>query len=559
MHSTALNQTPESVLVIDDDPIFCELLVSDLTARDLKVLSVFSLEDAQEVLKKRHFDIVILDNHIKNRLGAEILPELQELEPQPFVIMVSADDELTSISESFSQGVHDYIVKPVRMDLLWEKIRNLLAFKRTSVDLANKYKLLQQLLSEKAQEENLAQHVYENMANRQCALPDYAAVRTRPMTNFSGDTIFSPPNPTGKVQIILADAMGHGLAAAICIIPIVTTAKAMSNKGKPIDEIFHEINRKLYTEIPDDRFVALLGIEICPYSSTVTIVNAGLPDVLCCYKQGEVKRFKSKAMPLGIMEPSEFSITPEQIDLNDIAQIALYTDGVIEQTNTAGEAYATTRLLEQANKLAENGESLIHIMDDCLQYANGNDIEDDITLCVIDAEAMRNQVQERDDEAPDDFGELDYQFCVRGKVIASLDVLTQAMLIMQNSGLPRDLCQKAFTVVAELVNNALDHGILHLDSKLKNDFEGFATYLSLREERLANLTKSDELTIQLFTNSTTFINISVEDSGSGFVQSDYSAEQQGLSGRGLGLVEAMCQTVERNAKGNRTTISIARN
>ncbi|WP_296045993.1 SpoIIE family protein phosphatase [uncultured Alteromonas sp.] len=559
MNSPEITKFTESVLVVDDDPIFCELLVSDLMLRGVKVVSAFSLQDAAEVLKKHHFDVVILDNHLPDGQGIELLPALQQAEPPPYVIMVSIDDQLNSISESFSQGVHDYIVKPVSIGLLWEKIRNLLTFKRTSLDLANKYQLIQQLLSEKAQEESLAQHVYQNMANSQCDLPAFAAVRSRPMTNFSGDTIFSPPNPTGKIQLILADAMGHGLAAAICIIPIVTTAKAMANKGKTIDEIFHEINRKLYTEIPDDRFVALLGIEICPYSSTVTIVNAGLPDVLCCCKHGEVKRFKSKAMPLGIMEPGEFSIKPEQLVLEEIDQLALYTDGIIEQTNPAGDAYTSARLMAQAKALVKNQQSLIHIMDDCLQFADGNAIEDDITLCVINGEALRNQLQTRTDEAPVSFGEIDYQFCIRGKVIASLDVLNQAMQIMQNSGLPRDLCQKAFTVMAELINNALDHGILHLDSKLKNDFEGFATYLALREERLNNLTNSDQLTIQIYTNSTTFIKISVEDSGSGFALSDSSADQQGLSGRGLGLVDAMCQTVERNAQGNRTTISIARN
>ena len=198
-------------------------------------------------------------------------------------------------------------------------------------------------------------------------------------------------------------------------------------------------------------------------------------------------------------------------------------------------------------------------MDACLQFADGNAIEDDITLCVINGDALRNQIQTRTLEEPESFGEIDYQFCVRGKVIASLDVLNQAMHIMQNSGLPRDLCQKAFTVLAELINNALDHGILHLDSDLKNDFEGFATYLALREERMSGLTNKDQLIIQIYTNSTTFIKISVEDSGSGFALSDNSAVQQGLSGRGLGLVDAICQTVERNAQGNRTTISIARN
>ena len=141
MNSQELPKPTESVLVVDDDPIFCELLVSDLMLRGVKVISAFSLKDAREVLKKHHFDVVILDNHLPDGQGTGLLSAFQQMEPPPYVIMVSTDDQLNSISDSFSQGVHDYIVKPVSIELLWEKIRNLLTFKRTSLELANKYQL----------------------------------------------------------------------------------------------------------------------------------------------------------------------------------------------------------------------------------------------------------------------------------------------------------------------------------------------------------------------------------------------------------------------------------
>ena len=44
-----------------------------------------------------------------------------------------------------------------------------------------------------------------------------------------------------------------------------------------------------------------------------------------------------------------------------------------------------------------------------------------------------------------------------------------------------------FTVLAELFNNALDHGILELDSGLKRDVEGFSEYYKQRIERLEKL------------------------------------------------------------------------
>lgn len=550
---------PAQVLVVDDDPIFCELILSDLTIRGLKVVVAGNLTDAREALSRHKFDIIMLDNYLPDGSGTSLLPMIKLLDPSPYAIMISTDDKIQTVSESFASGIHDYIIKPVSVDLLWEKIRNLLSFKRANVELAKKNHLLQKLIEEKDQEENLAQHVYENMAGAKFDMPNFTQVKTIPMSSFSGDTIISLSNPTGKTQLVLADAMGHGLAAAICILPIVSTAKAMAFKGKSLDEIFHEINRKLYYEIPDDRFVALLGIEICPYTNTIGIINAGLPDVLCATTDHALTRYKSRAVPLGIMAPQDFDIEIEEIPLETLGQLAIYTDGLTEQTNHADEAFSMDRLISLAEEYCASNQSLINLMDQCLEFAGNKPAEDDMTLCVIDGNNLRQQLQLRRDEPSVNFGELDYCFTIRGQAIATMDILNQAMHIMQNAELPRDLCQKAFTVLAELVNNAVDHGILHLDSSLKNDVEGFATYLGLREERIRNLQTSDELIIQLYANSTTFINISVEDSGAGFSLPDNSSEQRGLSGRGLKLLDAMCQTVKRNTKGNRTSVTISRN
>ena len=80
MNSQETPKPTESVLVVDDDPIFCELLVSDLMLRGVKIFSAFAIEDAREVIKKHHFDVVILDNHLPDGQGTDLLPDLQQME-----------------------------------------------------------------------------------------------------------------------------------------------------------------------------------------------------------------------------------------------------------------------------------------------------------------------------------------------------------------------------------------------------------------------------------------------------------------------------------------------
>lgn len=556
MTSKTSESYQHSILIVDDDEIFCEMIIASLVELGLRSLSANTLQDGICIVSKHQFDIVVIDNHLPDGSGAELLLSMQDLNSSSFVLMISADDEFSSIADSYALGVHDYLIKPVKLPNLVKKIHNLLSFKEAGIKLEQKNNLLNQLVAVKLQEESLAQHVYDNIASSLQNFPSFAQVKTRSFSNFSGDMLLLPDSSTGRIQILLADAMGHGLAAAICLIPIIATIRAMALKAKSLEEIFHEVNRKLYYEIPDDRFVAMLGLEICPYSSVVKIFNAGLPSVICGMQNGDLQLFKSRAMPLGIMAPHDFMIQPDKTPLETIRQIAIFTDGLNEQTNPEGEALTLGRIVAEAKQLHSQENSLISLMDYCIEHASGKSIEDDMTLCVINCDELITTFLQQPISTKIPFGHIEFKLTVKGLALSEVDCLGQAMSFLQASCISKELCQKAFTALAELVNNAIDHGILELDSKLKNDVDGFATYLSLREKRLTTLKESDQITVQISASSTTNITITVEDSGSGFDPEDSKYSLSELGGRGLGLLTALSHSIERNTLGNRTTIII---
>jgi two-component sensor histidine kinase len=108
-------------------------------------------------------------------------------------------------------------------------------------------------------------------------------------------------------------------------------------------------------------------------------------------------------------------------------------------------------------------------------------------------------------------------------------------------------------VIAELYTNGLDHGVLGLDSKLKNDIEGFGEYLLKRDENLSQLSKDDRIGVSLRLNGANQIEFEVEDSGAGFEHQSVEPSD-GSSGRGLGLVEKLSTRIERNDKGNKVKV-----
>jgi signal transduction histidine kinase len=113
---------------------------------------------------------------------------------------------------------------------------------------------------------------------------------------------------------------------------------------------------------------------------------------------------------------------------------------------------------------------------------------------------------------------------------------------------------RLFAVLSELYNNALDHGILKLDSALKQDAHGYAAYYAERDRRLNDLTNGC-ITIRLAQSGSAQdkqLVVEVTDSGSGF---DYSApatveQPHHPAGRGLALLRKFCTCLDYCHPGN---------
>lgn len=115
--------------------------------------------------------------------------------------------------------------------------------------------------------------------------------------------------------------------------------------------------------------------------------------------------------------------------------------------------------------------------------------------------------------------------------------------------------QRIGTIIAEMCSNSIEHGLLHLDSSLKSDADGFATYYRLRKERLDAL---DDGYIKICLilkkeQSGNKLTIQVEDSGEGYDYTEKAyalSNNMALSGRGLGLIQQLTQELQILGKGN---------
>lgn len=119
-----------------------------------------------------------------------------------------------------------------------------------------------------------------------------------------------------------------------------------------------------------------------------------------------------------------------------------------------------------------------------------------------------------------------------------------------------------YVVIAELCANALEHGVLGLDSALKENVDGFGDYYLERESRLSSLING-WVQVDVYGGSadgTDRLTIQVEDSGQGF-QPHHTTPRSARAlphGRGMSLVRSLCQSVDYSSGGCRVTVVFPR-
>jgi two-component system OmpR family response regulator len=111
------------VLVVDDEIDFLETIVKRLEARNINVSGVESGRQALEAIEEQDFDVVILDVKMPGMDGIETLREMKKKKPLVEVIILTGHASVESGIQGMQLGAFDYVMKPVALDELLEKIR----------------------------------------------------------------------------------------------------------------------------------------------------------------------------------------------------------------------------------------------------------------------------------------------------------------------------------------------------------------------------------------------------------------------------------------------------
>ena len=234
----------------------------------------------------------------------------------------------------------------------------------------------------------LAEEVQQNLLPQQP--PDFAGADIAGTSIYcdetGGDYYDYLKLPEERLGIVVADASGHGVGAAMHM----TTVRAFLHYGlrdyQGPGRLLSEVNQYVTRDSSEtSRFMSLFFLELDPSAKSLRWVRAGHePAIMFDPAQGEFRELSGAGVALGVVEDHTYQeYTLDGWQSGTI--IIIGTDGVRETRNADGDMFGMNRLRDIISKHA--AESAKHIQDTVINtlrsFQNSAPQEDDITLVVI--------------------------------------------------------------------------------------------------------------------------------------------------------------------------------
>jgi len=374
---------------VDDTPVNVKIIQKFLEPKGFDVICAVNGEDAVEKFAEERPDIILMDVMMPVKDGYEATKEIKELAGNTWVplIFLSAKSTVEDQIFGIEAGGDDYLTKPVDLNMLEAKLNAMMRI----VEMQRKLNVVTeklQIFADKASAEiDLAKNLMARMGERKENVDsDDVQLFAEAADDISGDLAltFQCEAPS-KRYFILVDATGHGLTAAISLVPLSQLFYHLAGRGESVSDIAAQMNTRLYSILPPDRFVAATIGFIDQEQKTIEVWNGANPVPQLLSRKGELLHsFKLTSFCLGVIDGAVFSSQTEIVKYDEDCELLFFSDGVIDAKNEEGQIFGNDGITSSLKSPLQSGQLMFDkIKDDLNQFRDHDNKVDDICLLSI--------------------------------------------------------------------------------------------------------------------------------------------------------------------------------
>ena len=205
----------------------------------------------------------------------------------------------------------------------------------------------------------------------------------RPMTAVAGDFYEFIVVDQNRVGFLVADVSGHGVPAALIAAMVKVAMQSVAPSAHDPREVLRGLNRILAGQL-QEQFVSAAYLWLDMEFRIALYSAAGHPPLLR-WRDGKLERIESNGLLLGLLSNSDYPVC--ELPLNSGDRFLLYTDGVLEPENAAGDFFGDHQLehIVRSNHSCLPAELSEELLSGIRQWRPASvPQQDDITLIIID-------------------------------------------------------------------------------------------------------------------------------------------------------------------------------
>lgn len=187
-----------------------------------------------------------------------------------------------------------------------------------------------------------------------------------------------------RTGLVIADVSGKGIPAALLMAGLQASVRSLTLHGLSPKEVNQRLNEILHASTSSSRYATLFFGLYDVGKRRLTYSNAGhFPPLLI--RGDRTWRLPANGVPVGILDGSSYLEQTEQLAPGDL--LVLFTDGIVETPNLAGEEFGETRLagLLGRHRHRPLPEVSRIVLDELERWSEGTPRHDDVTLVLARA------------------------------------------------------------------------------------------------------------------------------------------------------------------------------